>query len=232
METYDDKLKKMLREIDDEVNITRRFIGKDKLNPKVLAAMSEVPRHEFVPKYLQPFAYHNGALEIGHGQTISQPYIVAIMTDLLDVDENSVVLEIGTGSGYQAAVLSRLVKKVYSMEVIPQLSQSAGEIFETLEYNNIELLVGNGYSGCREHAPYDGIIVTAAADSIPDELIEQLKPDANLLVPVGQPHSTQDLLLVKKHRNGLVSTRFVLAVVFVPLVKIPGPNQYTPENEQ
>jgi len=218
MKSYADKQQDMLDVIEREVIATSRYLGKDKLDAKVIQAMADVPRHVFVPESERHFAYYDGPLQIGHGQTISQPYIVAIMTDLLDLNENHVVLEIGTGSGYQTAILSRLVKKVYSMEVIPQLSESASLVLQKLGYNNIEFIVGDGHEGYAEYAPYDAIMVTAAAGYIPDELVAQLKPSAKLIIPVGLPHSTQQLLLVNKLNNGETSTREVLAVSFVPLV--------------
>ena len=209
----------MLKEIEDEVVFTERFIGKNKLDDRVMQAMHDVPRHEFVPRMQQGLAYMNGPLSIGHGQTISQPYIVALMTDMLNVNEDSVVLELGTGSGYQAAILSRIVKQVYSMEVIPELLESAQQKFKKLGYNNIETRLGDGHQGWPEHAPYDGIIVTAAAGDIPDTLIEQLKPGANLVIPVSRDFGPQELLLVNKQQDGSIITNDVLAVAFVPLVK-------------
>lgn len=209
----------MLREIEDEVAFTRRDIGKDKLDARVMQAMKAVPRHAFVPDNQQLLAYMNGPLAIGHGQTISQPYIVALMTDMLNLDEDSVVLEIGTGSGYQAAILATLVKQVYTMEVIPELLETAQHNFDALGYKNIEGRLGDGHEGWPEHAPYDGIIVTAAASEIPYALVDQLKPNANLVIPVGRPYEPQELLLVTKQEHGEVITREVLAVAFVPLVR-------------
>ena len=214
-----DRMENMIREIENEVAFTKRYIGKDKLDDRVMAAMKAVPRHEFVPSNQQLLAYINGPLSIGHGQTISQPYIVALMTDMMNVNENSVVLEIGTGSGYQAAILSTLVKQVYTMEVIPELMESAKEKFERLGYHNIECRLGDGHEGWPDHAPYDAIMVTAAAQSIPEALIEQLKPNANLVIPVGSTFGPQELLLVHKDQKGNTSTRDVLAVAFVPLVR-------------
>jgi protein-L-isoaspartate(D-aspartate) O-methyltransferase len=214
-----DRMENMIREIENEVAFTKRYIGKDKLDDRVMDAMKAVPRHEFVPSNQQLLAYINGPLSIGHGQTISQPYIVALMTDMMDVNANSVVLEIGTGSGYQAAILSTLVKQVYTMEVIPELMESAQEKFTRLGYHNIECRLGDGHEGWLEHAPYDGIIVTAAAESIPEALVEQLKPGANLVIPVGSTFGPQELLLVHKDQKGNTSTRDVLAVAFVPLVR-------------
>jgi protein-L-isoaspartate(D-aspartate) O-methyltransferase len=212
-------LENMLREIENEVTYTQRYIGKDKLDPRVMRAMRSVPRHEFVPDAQQVLAYMNGPLSIGHGQTISQPYIVALMTDLLEVDENKIVLEIGTGSGYQSAVLASIAKQVYSMEVIPELLETAQQRFEKLGYKNIETKLGDGHQGWPEHAPYDGIIVSAAASEIPDALVDQLKPDANLVIPVGMHYGPQELMVVHKDKQGEIINHDILAVAFVPLVK-------------
>lgn len=214
------RMKSMLREIEDEVSFTQHFIGKDRLDERVMDAMRLVPRHKFVSDFQRGMAYMNGPLSIGHGQTISQPYIVALMTDLLDVDENSVVLDVGTGSGYQAAILANIVKQVYSMEVIPELLDAAKKRFDKLGYNNIETKIGDGHLGWTEHAPYDGIIVSAAASEIPEALVEQLKPNANLVIPVGMHYGPQELMVVRKGERGEVINRDVLAVSFVPLVKI------------
>lgn len=214
-----DSLNNMLREIESEVKYTRHFIGKDKLDPHVMRAMRTVPRHEFVPDNQQDLAYMNGPLSIGHGQTISQPYIVALMTDLLNVDENSVVLDIGTGSGYQTAILANIVKQVYTLEVIPELLESAMERFNKLGYRNIKAKLGDGHSGWLEHAPYDGIIVSAAASEIPEALVEQLKPNANLVIPVGTHYGPQELIVVRKGQQGEIIHKDILAVAFVPLVK-------------
>jgi protein-L-isoaspartate(D-aspartate) O-methyltransferase len=167
---------RMIDDIESEVEFTRHMIGRDHLDPKVMDAMREVPREEFVPPELKYAAFENGPLPIGHGQTISQPYIVALMTDMLNLETGCRVLEIGTGSGYQTAILSRLCEKVYTMEVMPELSDAARRLFEKLGKDNIEARTGNGYDGWPEHAPYDGIIVTAAATYIPTALVEQLKP--------------------------------------------------------
>ena len=210
----------MIREIENEVLLTRSYIGKNKLADRVMAAMKSVPRHEFVPSNQQLLAYINGPLSIGHGQTISQPYIVALMTDMLNINEDSVVLEIGTGSGYQAAVLATIAKQVYTMEVIPELMESAKQKFEKLGYHNIECRLGDGYEGWPEHAPYDGILVTAAADEFPHDLLDQLKPGANMAVPVGPVYGPQELILVNKDESGKITTRDILAVAFVPLVRV------------
>jgi protein-L-isoaspartate(D-aspartate) O-methyltransferase len=210
--------KAMLRDIESEVLYTRRMIGKDALDPQVMAAMAEVPRHAFVPEHEQHYAYANGPLPIGHGQTISQPYIVALMTDLLGCGAHARVLEIGTGSGYQAAILSRVVERVYSVELIATLADEAAERLARLGYANVETRCGDGYEGWPEHAPYDGILVTAAAPSIPPALIEQLKEGARLVIPVGPVYGPQELIVVEKRPGGSLVTTEVLGVAFVPLV--------------
>ncbi len=209
----------MLNEIEHEVEYTRNMIGRSVLDKRVMSAMKTVPRHVFVPSGVKDQAYYNGPLPIGHGQTISQPYIVALMTDLLEPKASDKVLEIGTGSGYQAAVLSQLVEQVYTLEVIEPLAQQAAERFKQLNYTNIECRVSDGYAGWPEKSPFDGIIVTAAAPIIPPPLIEQLKPGARLVIPVGQPYYHQDLVLVEKDDTGEVSIKDVLGVAFVPLVR-------------
>jgi protein-L-isoaspartate(D-aspartate) O-methyltransferase len=208
----------MMEDIEAEVAYTRRMIGRDHLEARVMAAMRLVPRERFIPPDLRYAAFRNGPLPVGYGQTISQPYIVALMTDLLQTKSDHTVLEIGTGSGYQTAILSRLCKKVYTIEVIPQLSEAASLCLQELGYDNIELQVGNGYLGWPQHGPYDGIVVTAAADHIPAALIEQLKPGGRLVIPVGQPYGRQELMLVEKDEKGEIHTRDILGVVFVPMV--------------
>jgi len=193
------------------------MIGRNALDPKVMAAMGKVPRNEFVPKSYVDAAFDNGPLPIGHGQTISQPYIVALMTDLLELGADDIVLEIGTGSGYQTAILSQLCKQVYTVECVAALADIAKARLERLGYNNIQSITGNGYDGWPEYAPYDGIIVTAAASHIPKPLIEQLKPGGKLVIPVGQPHLYQELTVVEKDENGEIDIREVLGVAFVPL---------------
>ncbi len=184
---------------------------------RVLEAMRRVPRHVFVDPTLWSEAYGDHPLGIGHGQTISQPYIVAIMTDLLGVKSGGVVLEVGTGSGYQAAVLSRLVSRVYSVEIIAPLAQQATERLRP--YHNITVRHSDGYHGWKDAAPFDAIIVTAAASHIPPPLIEQLKPGGTMIIPVGGPFTTQYLLLVRKNADGRITTRQLLPVSFVPLTR-------------
>ena len=184
---------------------------------EVLRAMRAVPRHLFVPESLQSRAYDDGPLPIGHGQTISQPYIVAYMTEVLKVRKGDTVLEIGTGSGYQAAILSPLVKKVYTMEIIPELAVSAKKRLNHLGFANVEVKEGDGYYGWPEKAPFDSIIVTAAAGHIPPALIKQLKNGGRMIIPVGGFFMVQNLVLVSKDRQGEITTRNLLPVRFVPL---------------
>jgi protein-L-isoaspartate(D-aspartate) O-methyltransferase len=181
----------------------------------VLKAMEKLPRELFVGEHGREEAYENTPLPIGYGQTISQPYIVAFMTECLCVDNEDIVLEIGTGSGYQSAVLAQLVKKVYSVEIIKELGLSAKERLKTLDYKNIEIKIGDGYYGWEEHAPYDKIIVTAASEDIPEPLIEQLKDNGRMVIPIGFPYSTQHLMLVTKS-NGKITSNSLLPVSFVP----------------
>jgi len=187
------------------------------IDPAVLTTMGKVPRHLFVPDEQRSAAYGDRPLPIGYGQTISQPFIVALMTDLINVGLGDSVLEIGTGSGYQAAVLSPLAGKVYSIEIIPQLGERAAARLAELRYNNVEVKVGDGYYGWPARAPFDGIVVTAAASHIPPPLVEQLAKGGRMVVPVGGPFATQFLMLVEKRRDGSITTRQLLPVSFVPL---------------
>jgi len=207
----------MIREIEWEVAATRRYIGRDALSPRVMEAMRQVPRDAFMPVGVRDLAYANMPVSIGYGQTVSQPYIVALMTDLLDPQPDDIIFEVGTGSGYQAAVLSQLVSKVYSTETIDALADEAATRLQKLGYTNVEVQPGDGYYGWVAHAPYDGIIVTAAAPHIPQPLVDQLKQGARLVIPVGAPYAGQQLLLVEKHSDETLSIKDILAVVFVPL---------------
>ncbi len=211
----------MLRDIEREVAYTRHEIGRDAFAPRVMAAMAAVPREQFVPESSRHYAFANGPLAIGHGQTISQPYIVALMTDLLAPGPQDSILEIGTGSGYQAAVLAQLVRHVYSVEIIAALATAAGQRLAQLGYDNVSVRQADGYHGWPEHAPYDGIVVTAAAPQVPPPLVEQLKPGARLVIPVGLPGSVQELRVVDKHADGTIATRNILLVAFVPLTRAP-----------
>ncbi|TNF97808.1 MAG: protein-L-isoaspartate(D-aspartate) O-methyltransferase [Gammaproteobacteria bacterium] len=207
----------MVNEIRNDVRETSSYIDRDKLDPRVMQAMLDVPRHEFVPEHYTDSAYANQPLPIGHGQTISQPYIVALMTDLLNPQSRDRVLEIGTGSGYQAAVLSGLVSEVFSIEIVEPLADMAKERLERLGYENIRLKTGDGYYGWPDEEPFDGIVVTAAASHIPPPLIEQLKPGGRMVIPVGSRFTVQQLILVEKTTTGKTSTRQMLPVRFVPL---------------
>ncbi|MDO9515974.1 MAG: protein-L-isoaspartate(D-aspartate) O-methyltransferase [Syntrophales bacterium] len=184
---------------------------------EVLRAMNTVPRHRFVPRGLMGEAYDDTPLPIGYGQTISQPYIVAYMTQIIKVNRGDTVLEIGTGSGYQAAVLSAVAGKVYTIEIIPQLAKLAARRLEELGYENVSARCADGYYGWQRYAPFDAIIVTAAAGHIPPPLLKQLKPGGRMIIPVGGPFMVQSLILVEKDRAGRITTRNLMAVRFVPL---------------
>lgn len=189
---------------------------------KVLEAMRTVPRHEFVPEPMRGRAYADHPLPIGNGQTISQPYIVAFMTELLAPSPTMKALEIGTGSGYQAAVLSRLVREVYTIEIVPDLAKRAEALLSKLGYSNVTVRLGDGYKGWPEKAPFDRIILTAAPAEIPQALIDQLRPGGKLVAPVGANVLTQELVVVDKDAKGRLSRRSVLPVRFVPMVRGPG----------
>jgi protein-L-isoaspartate(D-aspartate) O-methyltransferase len=208
----------MVQTIQQEVRQTSDYLEKKQLDKRVIHALESVPRHLFVPETQRPSAYENRPLPIGYGQTISQPYIVAIMTDLISPKAHHKALEIGTGSGYQAAVMSRLVKQVFSMEIVEPLGQVARQRLEELGYRNIEVAIEDGYHGWASEAPFDIIIVTAAASHIPPPLIEQLKPGGKMIIPVGSRFMTQQLLLVNKDHQGEVVVRQILPVRFVPLI--------------
>ncbi|MFQ5774044.1 MAG: protein-L-isoaspartate(D-aspartate) O-methyltransferase [Kiloniellaceae bacterium] len=188
-----------------------------RISAAVLEAMGRVPRHEFVPENLRGRAYEDRPLPIGYGQTISQPYIVALMTDLLAPAPGMKVLEVGTGSGYQAAVLAALGIEVYTVEIVPQLGRQARARLERLGYGAIETRIGDGYYGWPEAAPFDGLLVTAAAGHVPPPLVRQLKPGGRMVIPVGPPFMVQQLVLVTKAEDGTVRTRQLLPVSFVPL---------------
>ena len=191
--------------------------GSSEIDPRVLDVMENLPRHLFVPEERRRHAYEDRPLPIGHGQTISQPYIVALMSDLLDLDGGETVLEVGTGSGYQAAILGHLAAETYTIEIVPPLAQKAGSLLERLGYHTVTGRQGDGYSGWKEQAPYDAIIVTAAASHVPPPLIRQLKAGGVMIIPVGNPFLTQSLMLVRKEDDGSIKTRHLLPVRFVPL---------------
>jgi len=216
----DKRIKAMIYTITREARDAAPWVGKTDIDPRVLAAMAKVPRHEFVPPDLISVAYENEPLPIGHGQTMSQPYLVALMADLLQTKPEDVILEIGTGSGYQSAVLASLVAQVYSIDVIRELAEKAAARLKRLGYERIEPHWGDGYHGWPEHAPYDGIIVTAAVHEIPQPLIDQLKPGGRLIAPVGVRLQGQDLLLLEKDEQGLIQRHNVLPVAFVALLRL------------
>ncbi len=216
-DNYRSRSQQMIQEIKEDARYASSTLGRDYIDKKVIGVMEKVPRHQFVPAYLQRSAYVNKPLPIGYGQTISQPFIVALMTDLLQTEKDDVVLEIGTGSGYQAAVLANLVKKVYTIEIIKELGESARERLARLKYENIEVRIADGYFGWEEHAPFDAIIVTAAAGHVPPPLIKQLKPGGRMVIPVGGAYQVQILMVVTKDASGKLKTQQVLPVSFVPL---------------
>jgi protein-L-isoaspartate(D-aspartate) O-methyltransferase len=207
----------LLSEIEQDVRETSLYLDKEALDPRVMAVIGRIPRHEFVPANQRSNAYRNRPLPIGHGQTISQPYIVALMTDLVEPQPDHRVLEIGTGSGYQAAVLAELTGHVYSMEIIEPLGEQASGRLVQLGYDNVSVRIGDGYYGWEEHAPFDTIVVTAAASHVPPPLIEQLKPGGRMVIPVGSRFLTQQLVLIEKQPDGQLITTQLLPVRFVPL---------------
>jgi len=211
-------IERMLADIVSEARYTRTLTGRAAFDRRVMEAMSRVPRDEFVPDELKSSAYDNGPLPIGYGQTISQPYIVALMTDLLDPQPDHRLLEVGTGSGYQAAILSLLCDTVYSVDRVAALTRTARTRLQRLGYDNVQLCSGNGYLGWPEHAPYDGIIVTAAAPYVPEALLTQLKPGGRLVIPVGEHYASQQLQLLTKAPSGEIRRRDILGVAFVPLI--------------
>jgi protein-L-isoaspartate(D-aspartate) O-methyltransferase len=213
---YDVLRARLVAEVSQDILDTRAYIGKNTLDARVMRVLGSVERHRFVPAELRSQAYKNRPLPIGYGQTISQPYIVALMTDLLELEADDVVLEIGTGSGYQAAILSRLVSRVYSIEIIPELAESASGCLQRLGFANVEIRNADGYYGWPQHGPFDAIIVTAASSHIPPPLVQQLKPGGILMIPVGPPFQVQQLSMVRKSLDDELTTRQILPVRFVP----------------
>lgn len=207
----------MVDEIAAMVSSTSDYLQQDSLDKSVLEAMRKVPRHEFIPANRRPYAYLNQPVGIGYGQTISQPYIVAIMTDLIKPRPGDKVLEIGTGSGYQAAVLAELAVDMYSIEIIEPLAQQAALNLRQTGYGSVHTRTGDGYYGWESAAPFDGIVVTAVASHVPPPLIKQLKPGGRMIIPVGSAFMTQYLVLVNKGENGEITSRQILPVSFVPL---------------
>ena len=216
---------RMVAEIVAMARETGAETGRPGFGEAVMKAMGKVPRHRFVPAQHDSFAYDNRPLPIGEGQTISQPYIVALMTDLLDPKSTDTVLEVGTGSGYQAAVLAELVAKVYTIEIVEALGLRARRVLGELEYRNVEVRVGDGYGGWPAAAPFDAIIVTAAPAAVPQPLVDQLKPGGRMVIPVGAPSEVQHLLLLEKQPDGRTTTTRTLPVRFVPLTRDRGTKQ-------
>jgi protein-L-isoaspartate(D-aspartate) O-methyltransferase len=216
---YADDRARMIQTIETHARSATDALGREHIDPRVLAVMNEVPRHAFVSERYEDQAYDDRPLPIGHGQTISQPFIVALMTDLLQVGPDDVVLEVGTGSGYQAAVLAHLVRDVHTIEIIPELAGQAEERLQSLGYVNVHTYEGDGYYGVPGPAPYDAIVVTAAANQVPPPLIQQLKPGGRMVIPVGGGFALQHLMLVEKDAAGRARTRQTLPVRFVPLTR-------------
>ena len=208
----------MVETIAAEARLVGALIGRDRFDARVMAAMASVPRHDFVPAELRELAYVNVPLPIGFGKTISQPFIVALMTELLEIDETDAVLEIGTGLGYQAAILSELADRVYTMEIIEELAQEARRRLDGLGYGHIEFRTGDGSRGWPEHTPYDKIIVAAAPETIPPMLLGQLKPGGRMVIPIGRDDE-QHLCLVTKGDDGRIQTKSVIQVRFTPLIR-------------
>ncbi len=210
---------KMLREIEADVRATARSTGRARLADNVTAALAKVPRHRFVPPEFAASAYDNRPLPIGEGQTISQPFIVALMTELAQPKKTDRVLEVGTGSGYQAAVLAECVERVYTIEIVPALGRRASALLKELGYANVDTRIGDGYRGWPDAAPFDAILVTAAPDHVPQPLVDQLKPGGRLVIPVGSQFGGQDLLVIEKSADGRAVRRTALPVRFVPLTR-------------
>lgn len=215
---FSDARAEMVKEVEAMARETGTYTGRPGLDRAVLQALGNVPRHRFVPDSLRDAAYLNRALPIGHDQTISQPFIVALMTDLAAVNAGDRVLEIGTGSGYQAAVLAELGAEIYSIEIVPELGRQAAEILEKLGYDNLHLRIGDGYKGWPEAAPFSAIIVTAAPENIPQALIDQLAVGGKMVVPVGPASRTQTLTVITKQANGSTTSREIVPVGFVPMI--------------
>lgn len=216
---FDALRERMLAAVAIHVTLAADEIGRTMLDPRVLEAMARVPRHEFVPVELQPFAYENMPLPIGFGKTISQPFIVALMTDLLDPQVGEAVLEIGTGLGYQAAILAELAGRIWSVEIVEELATEAERRLRRRGYRNVEIRIGDGSGGWGEHAPFDKIMVCAAPELVPPALIHQLKPGGRMVLPAGLPES-QSLMVVDKSQNGRTQTQEMLAVRFAELETI------------
>ncbi|HUL65460.1 MAG TPA: protein-L-isoaspartate(D-aspartate) O-methyltransferase [Burkholderiaceae bacterium] len=217
-DAFAERRERLAREIERDARATAEYTGRSALAANVMAAIRKVPRHRFVPAQYEAVAYDNRPLPIGEGQTISQPFIVALMTDLAVPKKSDVVLEVGTGSGYQAAVLAECVARVYTIEIVPKLGERAAALLKQLGYSNVETRIGDGYLGWPEAAPFDAVVVTAAPDHVPQPLIDQLRAGGRMVIPVGEQGSGgQDLLVIEKSSDGKTVNRSVLPVRFVPL---------------
>jgi protein-L-isoaspartate(D-aspartate) O-methyltransferase len=216
--SFEARRRALVREIERDVRDTAEYLNRRELDERVMAAIGSVPREQFVRREDRDLAYDNRPLPIGYGQTISQPYIVAVMTDLVEPGAGCRALEVGTGSGYQAAVLSRLCEKVYTLEIVEPLGREARDRLARTHYDNVEVRIGDGYYGWPEAAPFDVIVVTAVAGHVPPPLLKQLKPGGRMVLPVGTRFTTQQLVLVRKLPDGRVMTRQLLPVAFVPLI--------------
>lgn len=217
-EPFADERRRLADEVEDDFRRTQKWTGRARPSAQVLNALLRVPRHAFVPEAMAVSAYVNRPLAIGHGQTISQPFIVALMTDLLDLRGGETVLEIGTGSGYQAAFLAEIAGRVLTIEYVAELSRASQAALARAGYRNIEFRIGDGRAGWPEAAPYPAIMVTAAAEAVPDSLVEQLAPGGRMIIPVGKVNGPQNLILVRRDESGRISKDTVLSVAFVPLV--------------
>lgn len=213
----DERLTRLLKEIAAEAQTTAAYTGLPAFSPRVLQALAAVPRHEFVPAEEQVSAYLDIPLPIGHGQTISQPYIVALMTDLLEIKHGDKVLEVGAGSGYQAAVLAKLARTVHTVEIVPELARACRERLARLGFANVTVHAGDGSAGLPDEAPFDAVLVAAAARRVPPALVAQLRPGGRMAIPLGEPGEAQELVLVRKDARGGIAAHSVLPVRFVPL---------------
>jgi len=213
------KMSRMLDTIRYEMKQTNHLTGVSLLSVRTERALANVLREKFVPPSIRGAAYDDSALPLSHGQTISQPFIVALMTELLAVEDDHTVLEVGTGCGYQSAVLSLLARQVYSVEIVDALASESATRLRKLHFDNVQVKQGDGYLGWPEHAPYDAIVVTAAAPALPEPLIEQLKVGGKMVLPIGLPNLHQELFVLEKNGKDNISTKNVLPVAFVPLIR-------------
>ncbi len=218
-EDFNDVRDRLITEIEDEMRDLGDVCGRTVLDASVMAAITNVPRHQFVPHELKESAYANRPLPIGYGQTISQPFVVAIMTNMLSLNMNSHVLEIGTGCGYQTAILAALADEVFSVEVVPELADAASVRLKRCGYFDVHIRIADGWGGWPEYAPYEAILVTAAAPMIPSTLVDQLSPGGRMVIPIGKQESTQHLTLIEKNLSGKTTESECLPVSFVPLVR-------------